>query len=133
MAPGALDIINFGPRGTVPESYRSRLMLQHNAATTLVRTTPDECDELGRQFAMKLNASRGPVCLFLPKLGVSDLDRPGGPFECPAADRALFDAVCSHLDDHVGLVSMNVHINDPVFGHAMAERLNDMIERSGND
>jgi uncharacterized protein (UPF0261 family) len=108
-------------------------MFQHNAATTAIRKTPDECAELGCWLAMKLNVARGPVSLFLPALGLSELDRPGGPFESATANQALFEAIRSNMEVHVGLVSMDLHINDPVFGQTMAERLDAMIERSGNE
>ena len=48
VAPGALDMVNFGPPETVPERFRSRRFYQHNPAVTLMRTTPEECAELGR-------------------------------------------------------------------------------------
>ena len=57
---GALDMVNFGPLDTVPERYRERNLYVHNPTITLMRTTPDECREIGRIIAEKLNAADRP-------------------------------------------------------------------------
>jgi uncharacterized protein (UPF0261 family) len=58
-----------------------------------MRTTPDECAELGRIIAEKLNAATGPTALYIPLQGVSALDQAGASFHDPDADAALFDAL----------------------------------------
>ena len=63
---GALDMVNFGPMETVPEKFRGRNLYVHNPTVTLMRTTPEECAELGRRIARKLNAATGPTALFVP-------------------------------------------------------------------
>jgi uncharacterized protein (UPF0261 family) len=71
---GALDMVNFGPRHTVPEKFTTnRLLYEHNAQTTLMRTTTDECAQLGEIIAKKLNQNRGsnPVPVFVPRGGFS--------------------------------------------------------------
>ena len=56
------------------------------------------------------------------------IDAPGKPFHAPEADEALFEAIRRHLDrDEVELVELDLHINDPAFAVAMAERLLDML------
>ena len=90
---GALDMVNFGSRDTVPERYRGRLFYEHNPQVTLMRTTADENAAIGRWIGEKLNAMEGPVRFFLPEGGVSLIDRPGEPFFDPAADAALFEAL----------------------------------------
>ncbi len=51
---GALDMVNFGPMDSVPERFRDRTLYVHNPSVTLMRTTPEECAELGRRVARKL-------------------------------------------------------------------------------
>ena len=71
---GALDMVNFGPRHTVPERFsKDRLLHEHNAQVTLMRTTKDECAQLGEIIAKKLNQNRGsnPVPVFIPRGGIS--------------------------------------------------------------
>ncbi|HEY1860376.1 MAG TPA: Tm-1-like ATP-binding domain-containing protein, partial [Gemmataceae bacterium] len=53
---GALDMVNFGPPDTVPEKFRRRRFYQHNPSITLMRTTPEENDRLGKEIAQKASA-----------------------------------------------------------------------------
>jgi uncharacterized protein (UPF0261 family) len=124
---GALDMVNFGPRETVPPEFADRTLYVHNPSVTLVRTTPEECAELGRRVAAKLSAATGPVALYLPLRGVSAIDVEGGPFADPAADEALFAAVRAGLAPHVELHELDTDINDPEFARAMAARLDDFL------
>ena len=93
VAPGCLDMVNFGPPESVPAKFKGRRFYQHNPQVTLMRTTPEECRELGRLIAGKLNASTGPVSLMIPMKGISVISAPGQPFHDAAADAALFDAL----------------------------------------
>ncbi|HEX6471135.1 MAG TPA: Tm-1-like ATP-binding domain-containing protein [Streptosporangiaceae bacterium] len=124
VAPGALDMVNFGPRDTVPERFEGRNLYVHNPTVTLMRTTPEEMAELGRRVAAKLAAATGPTALFVPLGGVSALDAPGMPFHDPKADAACFDAL---RDAAVETERLDMNINDPAFGRAMADRLHEMI------
>ena len=123
VSVGALDMVNFGARETVPERFAGRLLHVHNPQVTLMRTTPEECAELGYRIAAKLSAAQGPVALFLPLRGVSMISTEGGPFHDPVADTALFRAIREHVAPSVELHEMDVDINDPAFAAAMADRL----------
>jgi len=97
----------------------------------LMRTTSDECAELGRRIATKLNRAKGPVSLFVPRGGVSLIDVPGQPFYDPDADRALFDSLLEGIDSNVDLHVSDQAINDPGFAVAMAERMHDLCTTVG--
>jgi len=128
---GALDMVNFGPRDTLPKQFESRNIYIHNPQVTLVRTTPDECRKLGEIIAAKLNKTTGPTTLFIPLKGVSAIDVEGMPFYDPIADEALFDALRTHLDrSKVELVELDLAINDPAFADALANRLLAMLVAS---
>lgn len=127
---GALDMVNFGPPDTVPAKFRDRRLYEHNASVTLMRTSVDECRELGRILARKLNAATGSTSVFIPRGGVSMIDVPGGAFHDPAADQALFDALLADLDPRIEVVDLAVDINDPSFGPAMADRLDTLLRAS---
>jgi uncharacterized protein (UPF0261 family) len=118
---GALDMVNFGPRDTVPEKFRSRKFVVHNPNVTLMRTTRDENRAFGEWIGERLNLMSGPVRFLLPEGGVSLLDAPGQPFHDPEADAALFEAiertVRTTAQRRVERVRGN--INDPVFVDAV--------------
>ncbi|PTE07069.1 ABC transporter permease [Mesorhizobium helmanticense] len=90
---GALDMVNFGPRDSVPEKFRSRKFVIHNPNVTLMRTTRDENRAFGEWIGARLNAMNGPVRFLLPEGGVSMLDAPDQPFHDPEADNVLFEAI----------------------------------------
>jgi uncharacterized protein (UPF0261 family) len=127
---GALDMVNFGPPETVPERFRGRRFYQHNPTVTLMRTTPEENDHLGKEIAHKASASKGPTSVFIPLRGVSALDREGQPFWWPESDQALFASLRLWMSPHVEVVELDMHINDPPFAQAMALRLLQMLHGS---
>jgi uncharacterized protein (UPF0261 family) len=124
---GALDMVNFGPRDSVPAAFRHRTLYEHNASVTLMRTSAAECRELGRILAAKLNSATGPTALFIPRGGLSMIDVAGGPFHDADADAALIDAVLADLSPTIEVVDSPLDINEPSFGPAMAERLHELI------
>ena len=128
---GALDMVNFGARDTVPPQFEGRNLYVHNPSVTLMRTTPEECAELGRIIAGKLSSAGGRVALFVPLNGVSAIDVEGGPFYDPAADEALFEALRANLKDNVELNELEHNINDPEFARAMVDKLVEYIEERG--
>jgi uncharacterized protein (UPF0261 family) len=127
---GALDMVNFGPRESVPPQFEGRNLYVHNPTVTLMRTTADECAELGRQIGRKLSAAKGPTALFVPLKGVSMIDVAGQPFHDEAADEALFAALRVSLDSSVETHEVDTDINDPEFADAMADRLHAMIQEA---
>lgn len=124
---GALDMVNFGPRETVPAKFEDRLLYKHNPTITLMRTTPEENAELGRRLAQKLNAATGPVVLFIPLGGVSLIDTAGQVFHDPAADEALIQALRDNLSPQVFVREFDTDINDPALATEMAETLHGMM------
>jgi uncharacterized protein (UPF0261 family) len=132
VSVGALDMVNFGPRATVPERFKDRRFHAHNPSVTLMRTTPEENAALGAWLARVLGRSRSPAVVLLPLRGVSALDAPGGPFHDPDADRALFDAVTRGLAGHpwVRVEARDEHVNDPAFAAAAARTLLGLLGRA---
>ncbi|MFO0852498.1 MAG: Tm-1-like ATP-binding domain-containing protein [Gemmataceae bacterium] len=122
ISVGAMDMVNFGPPETVPERYKGRRFYQHNPSVTLMRTTPEENDKLGKEIAEKASAARGPTAVLLPLRGVSAIDAEGKPFWWPEADAALFQSI---RDSAYGfeLVELDLHVNDPAYAQAAADKL----------
>ena len=123
VAPGALDMVNFGPPDTVPEKFKARKFYQHNPTVTLMRTTVEENAELGRIMAQKLNNAKGPTTVLIPKRGVSAIDKEGQPFYSPEAEAAWIENLKSNLASNVELIEMDNHINDDAFAAKLAETL----------
>jgi uncharacterized protein (UPF0261 family) len=126
VSVGATDMVNFHAPETVPEEFRGRKFYPHNPSVTLMRTTPEENTHIGADLGRKLAAATGPAEIFLPKHGVSAIDRAGQPFDDPAARVALFNAVRQNCRQ-IPVTELDAHINDPDFAEAMAERLLEML------
>ena len=138
LAPGCLDMVNFGGRETIPAKYhedQGRRFYVWNPQVTLMRTTPDENAQLGKILAEKASAARGPVQIFLPLRGVSILDsvteEGPQPFWWPEADRALFDAIKANVRRDIPVHEVDVNINDPQFAAATAGALLEMLAQAG--
>ena len=130
IAPGALDMVNFGPPETVPEKFRGRRFYRHNPTVTLMRTAPEENDALGKEIAHKASAARGPTAVLLPLRGVSATDAEGQPFWWPEADAALFQSVRNWISPHVRLIELDLHVNDAAFAAAAARTLLEMLRKN---
>lgn len=128
---GALDMVNFGARATVPKQYADRLLYPHNPEVTLMRTSAEECAELGRRLATKLNASVGRVAVLIPTAGLSQISTPGQAFHDPVADAALVSSLTAHLDSAVLVHRFDTNINDPRLATTAARILTDWM-RDGN-
>ncbi len=123
VVPGCLDMVSFFARDTVPSEFEGRTFHRQSDNMTLMRTSRDECAELGQVLASKLNASTGPVEVYLPLGGVSRLSAPGGPFHDPAADDALFHALRENLRRAVPVTEVDANINDPRFSYAVSDAM----------
>ena len=121
---GALDMVNFAARETVPAKYENRNLEVHKAKVTLMRNTPEENTAMGQWRGEKLNQCQGKVRCLLPEGGVSAIDAPGQPFHDPEATKALFAALEATVqqNDQRQLIRVPCHINDPAFAAALAEQ-----------
>ena len=137
IAPGCLDMVNFGAEETVPAKYKSdpsRKFYVWNPQVTLMRTTPEENAQLGKIIAEKANAAKGPVQIFLPLRGISILDSVTDegpqPFWWPEADKALFDAIKANVRSGIPVHELDVNINDPAFAKATTDALLEILNKS---
>ena len=123
VTPGCLDMVNFGEPASVPEKFKARLFYPHNPQVTLMRTNAEECSQLGRILADKLNAYTAPVTVLIPRRAISVISAPGQPFHDPEADEALFASLKAHLRVDIPVVEMDCEINAPEFAAACAHTL----------
>jgi len=127
ISVGATDMVNFGPRATVPEKYSQRQLFEHNPVVTLMRTSSEETAMVAGFIAGKIikfaNTPKN-VEVILPKGGVSMISTPGGPFYDAKADEALFQFLPFQLRDSGVLVLEDERaINDEAFAMEVAERM----------
>ena len=131
VSTGGTDMVRFGPRDSVPEHFGNRVLHVHNDLVTLMRTSPEECLEIGRVIGARLAEATGPTVLMVPSRGSSGIAMEGGPFHDPAADAALVDGLRASLSgSDAEVVQLDTHINDPAFSQAAAAGLLAILERN---
>jgi len=129
VTPACIDMCNFWAPDTVPEQYKDRLFYEWNPNVTLMRTTPEENRQMGEIFAEKLNAANGPVAVYIPMGGFSEIDFPEKIFWWPEADQAFVDGLKGKLNPDIAVVIMEQDVNDPEFSGAAAKALLDMLSK----
>ncbi len=128
IAPGCIDMANFGIIDSVPEKFRTgRTLYEWNPAITLMRTTAEENAQMGKIFAEKANAASGPVAFLLPLRGVSILDGDGERFCDRQADQAFFDALKANLDSGIPVEEIDANINDAEFSNRAVAMMLELI------
>ncbi|GAW11766.1 hypothetical protein ANO14919_011170 [Xylariales sp. No.14919] len=132
VSVGALDMVNFGPKDTVPEKFQRRKLFEHNPSVTLMRTSSEECKELGKRLANRLRSnctSPNRTEVWLPLKGISAIAIEGQAYYDRTADDALFSAIRQGLDGSgIAVKEIDTDINDPAFAESVAHRLAELIE-----
>jgi uncharacterized protein (UPF0261 family) len=116
-------MVNFWAPETIPPQFKDRTFYRHNPNVTLMRTSVEECRQLGKILADKVNQSTGPVSVLIPLRGVSMIDLEGKPFYLPEANAALFDSLRQNLRKDIPLIEMDCEINAPAFAERSAQTL----------
>lgn len=134
IAPGCIDMCNFGSPETVPPRYNDRLFYQWNPNVTLMRTTPEENRQMGEIFAQKANTAKGETRFIIPMKGYSMLDSVNEKqepqvFWDPAADQSFVDALKGSLDPSIRVIEVDANINDVVYAERAVAELLKMIEQ----
>jgi uncharacterized protein (UPF0261 family) len=125
VAPGCLDMVNFGEMASIPEKFKGRNFYIHNPQITLMRTTADECRQLGAIVAKKANAYAAGTAIMIPRKAISVISAVGQPFHDAAANEALFSAL--KANSNVPVQEFDLAINDKEFAQACAYKLIELI------
>jgi uncharacterized protein (UPF0261 family) len=133
VAPGCLDMVNFGTPDSVPQGYKSRHLYSWAPDVTLMRTNEEENRQLGQIIADKLNQAVAPVKLLWPHKGFSQLDAPGGRFYRPDVNEALLVSLKNHLRKDIPVEQLDVNINEPPFADAAVTALLYLLEKIGQE
>ncbi|KAI9928764.1 hypothetical protein MW887_001982 [Aspergillus wentii] len=133
ISVGACDMVNFGPKDTVPVQFQNRLIYEHNPTVTIIRTTADECRQIARFIAQKLlvhATRRDLIRVILPTQGISLLDTPGRAYYDPEVDEVLFSTLEEELKDSgIPVLRDEREINDPGFAVAAADALAELMKQ----
>jgi uncharacterized protein (UPF0261 family) len=127
IIPGGVDGIQFPTWAAIPARYQQRAKVGFAFGGVLIRTTPEENDELGREIAYKASASAAPTVLLFPQQGLSSLDLPGEPFSDPAADATLFQSLCNWMGPQVQLLDRELGVNASPFLEEAVRWLGTMV------
>lgn len=128
IAPGALDMVNFGTKDTIPEKYAGRKFYEWNPMVTLMRTNKEENDALGRILASKANASKAPTAFILPLKGISILDGEGQLFCDWDTDNVLFRSIEQNVNKGIHVEKVESNINDEIFAQRAVKMLLNMMK-----
>ncbi|GGF84763.1 hypothetical protein GCM10010912_32430 [Paenibacillus albidus] len=130
VSVGALDMCNFGPYDTIPEKFAGHKFYKHNPTVTLMRTTVEENEAIGKKLVDKLNMAKEKTVLMLPLKGISAIDVEGEAFYGAEEDKMLFDTLREGINRNVvEVIEMNYAINDVAFAEAAAQKLIDLMSK----
>ena len=130
VSVGATDMVNFGPKETVPERYSGRKLYEHNPAVTLMRVNAEEATKVGEFIVEKLKGSKNKekVEVWLPRGGVSVMSKAGGVFEDREVDTVLFRTITTALNGSgIRVIEDERDVNDEGFARAIAKALTGLL------
>lgn len=128
IAPGCLDMVNYGERESVPTEMEGRNFYIHNPQVTLMRTNAAECAQLGEIIARKANANPAPTAMLLPTKAISIISAEGQAFHDPEADEDLFAAIREHAT--VPVEEVAEEINSEAFAKRCVSLLLELVGSS---
>nr|POE96562.1 upf0261 protein [Quercus suber] len=135
LSVGALDMVNFGAKDTIPSNFQQRKIHEHIKQVSLMRTTPDENKRFAEFIANKLNKSSSKICVCLPQKGISALDVQGMPFYDLEATNTLITElqrlIQTNEDRQVKLYPC--HINDSEFANALVDSFLEISAKNSKD
>lgn len=131
ITPACIDMCNFWAEDTIPTRYKGRNFYKWNPNVTLMRTNIEENRQIAELMAKNLNKAAGPLEVYLPLKGFSELDIPEGPFWWPAANEAFTATLKEKLRKDIPIHELEYNINDQEFSSKLAEALNKLITKKG--
>lgn len=126
VAPGGLDNAVFSPFYPMPDHLKGRKIHSHDIRFC-VRMGPDEMKQFARIVGEKLNRSKGPTYVLIPKKGWSEADKAEMELFDPKTDQIFVEELRKIINPNIPIEEMDVHISDPVFALRAVEILDNMI------
>lgn len=128
FAPGGLDNAVFSPAYPMPDILKGRKIHSHDERFC-VRLESAEMREFARIISEKLNKSKGPIHVLIPKKGWSEADKPGMALFEPDTDRIFVVELKSLLKPGIPVEEMDIHISEQAFADRAVEILDNMIKK----
>lgn len=150
VSVGALDMINFGSLSSLPSRFELKdgsgkgpmhhtkegtPVYEHNSQVTLVRISPEQCQDLGRHLVSNLlkgleglqqGRKAAPIRILFPKGGISAMDGADGVWNDAKAREALLESIEKALDEHkaseITIEAYDHHINSAEFARIVADQ-----------
>jgi uncharacterized protein (UPF0261 family) len=126
VAPGGLDNAVFSPYYPMPQQLQGRKTHVHDIRFC-VRMGSEEMKQFAQIIGEKLNRSKGPTYILIPKGGWSDADKVGMELFDPETNQILVEELRKTITPSIPIEEMDVHISDPAFALRAVEVLDHMI------
>jgi len=126
VAPGGLDNAAFSPSYPMPDQLKGRKIHSHDIRFC-VRMGPDEMKKFAHIVGEKLNRSKGPTYILIPKKGWSEADKAGMELFDPKTDRVFVEELKKIINPNIPMEELDAHISDPAFALRAVEVLDKMI------
>lgn len=126
VVPGGLDNAVFSPFYPMPDRLKGRRTHSHDIRFC-VRMGPEEMRQFAHIVGEKLNKSKGPTHILIPKKGWSEADKPGMELFDPKTDQIFVDGLRDIINPNIPIEEIDVHISDPAFALRAVQVLDNMI------
>jgi uncharacterized protein (UPF0261 family) len=126
VVPGGLDNAVFSPFYPMPDRLKGRKTHPHDIRFC-VRMGPEEMKQFARIIGEKLNKSKGPTYVLIPKKGWSEADKYGMELFDPETDQMFVEELRRIINPNIPIEEMDAHISDPAFALRAVEVLDKMI------
>jgi uncharacterized protein (UPF0261 family) len=126
VAPGGLDNAVFSPFYPMPDRLKGRKTHPHDIRFC-VRMGPEEMKQFARIIGEKLNKSKGPTYVLIPKKGWSDADKAGMELFDPETDQIFVEELRKIISPDIPIDEVDVHISEPAFASRAVAILDHMI------
>ena len=121
VAPGGVTLVDLLTWKKVPEQFADREIHIHNRLIACAALNPEERVHAAETIAAKLMKATGPTAFIMPKKGIDEWDKDGGPFQDDEGLAAFASTIREKVGPPVDLIELDAHINDQEFADTVLE------------
>ncbi len=131
LAPCTFNVTGAGPTRRMRDCFIHRQpRLQIDEIRFMTRYTPDEMRQGARLYAEKLNRAKGPVKLFVPLKGWSNIDKPGSVLYNPEEDQVFIEELKAHLTKEMEIEEVDCNLEDREFARALVDSFDKIFKEA---